>query len=207
MKRIKQIFMFVLMFGLMTVLFVTLGTSASAATYGDLTYKIENGEVAITDCNESATEVVIPEKIAGYPVTTIGDAAFYNCSALAKINIPDSVKTIGSEAFYKCKALTSVTIPDSVTRIGIYAFYNCTGLTSVYISDIDKWCNVVFADSNSNPLYYAGNLYVNKKLVKNLILPDSVTNISNSAFSGCSSLTSVTIPDSVTRIGGYAFYN
>ena len=62
--------------------------SASAATYGDLTYSVSNGEVTITDCNTTATEVNIPEKINGYPVTSIGDSAFAGCTSLATITIP-----------------------------------------------------------------------------------------------------------------------
>ena len=74
----------------------------SAATYGDLTYEISNGKVTITDCNTSATNAVIPETINDYPVTTIGSSAFYNCSRLTSITIPDSVTTIGNYAFFIC---------------------------------------------------------------------------------------------------------
>ena len=116
------------------------------------------------------------------------------------------ITTIRDMAFYGCKSLTSVTIPDSVNTIGDYAFSGCKSLTSVYITDIAAWCNISFSYLESNPLYYARNLYLNNELVTDLTIPDSVTTIGDYAFNDCDSLTSVTIPDSVTAIGDRAFY-
>ena len=81
----------------------------------------------------------------------------------------------------------------------------CTGLTSVNISNISTWCRIRFNDYDSNPLYYAHNLYLNNELVTDLTIPDSVTSIGYCAFYDCTGLTSITIPDSVTSIGSYAF--
>ena len=117
-----------------------------------------------------------------------------------------SVTSIGEEAFYECSGLTSVTIPESVTEIGENAFAFCRGLTKVEISDIAAWCNIVFGDYHANPLFYAHNLYLNGEPVTNLEIPNSVTKIGDSAFAYCSGLRSVTIPESVTKIGDYAFH-
>ena len=141
----------------------------------------------------------------GNGVTSIGGSAFYNCTGLTSVTIPDSVTKIGSSAFRGCSGLTSVTIPNSVSSIGSSAFRGCSGLTGVYINDLSAWCKIEFSSSYSNPLYYAKNLYINKELVTNLVIPDSVTSIGSNAFSGCSGLMSVTIPNSVTSIGSYAF--
>ena len=118
-----------------------------------------------------------------------------------------SVTSIGVYAFYNCTGLTSIVIPDSVIKIGPSAFYNCTSLTDVYyLGDIVGWCNIPFIDSPSNPKLYAENLYINGELLQgDLIIPDNVTSIGGEAFRNCTGLTSIVIPDSVTNIGEYAF--
>ena len=136
--------------------------------------------------------LVIPDTYKGYPVVAIGDYAFYNCSSLTSVTIPDSVTTIGDDAFRGCSELTSVTIGDSVTTIGKWAFVNCSALTSVTIPD-----SVTTIGSSA---------FVNCSSLTSVTIPDSVTTIGSSAFYNCSSLTSVTIPDSVTTIGNKAFY-
>ena len=87
---------------------------------------IKDGElISFAPCG--LTQYTIPDS-----VTSIGDAAFANCTSLTSITIPDSVKSIGSQAFYFCTSLTSITIPDGVTSIGDYAFLGCNSLKEVY---------------------------------------------------------------------------
>lgn len=155
-------------------------------------------------CCRSLASIIIPENSM---LTSIGNHAFFRCENLATVTIPDNLKliSIGQYAFYNCTQLPSITIPRSVTTIGYVAFAGCTNLTSVHISSIESWCGIGFGSSESNPLYYAKNLYLNEKLVSDLIIPNTVTNIKHDAFYGCTSLTSVTIPESVTSIEEMAF--
>ena len=132
------------------------------------------------------TSVTIPDS-----VTSIGSSAFYNCSGLTSVTIGDSVTSIGYDAFYGCSGLTSITIPDSVTSIGRYAFSGCSGLTSITIPDS-------VTSIGEGAFYGCSGL-------TSVTIGNSVTSIGNSAFYGCSGLTSITIPDSVTSIGHYAF--
>ncbi len=157
------------------------------------------GNYAFYNCT-SLTSVTIPNS-----VTSIGEYAFYS-TLLTSIIIPNSVTSIGSSAFEDCTSLTSITIPDSVTSIGDRAFYDCESLKEVHISDIASWCNISFTDRGSNPLCYGANLYINGECVIELVIPNTVTYIKEYAFYG-SSLKSVTIPSSVTTIGSGVFNN
>ena len=120
----------------------------------------------------------------------------------------DEMTSIPSYMCYRMSNLTSVTIGSSVTSIGSAAFSSCSGLEKVIVPNIDikNWCSIKFASYTDNPLYYAHHLYSDKNTeITELVIPYDVTNISSSAFSGCSGLTSVTIPNSVTNIGEDAF--
>ncbi len=146
----------------------------------------------------------------------IAAEAFYGCTGLTGVVIPDSVTSIGSSAFYGCTGLTSVVIPDSVTNIGPDAFYGCTSLDSITIPDsVTETCSYPFY----NTAYYAnesnwenGVLYWGNRLVKmnntysgSYEIKTGTKTIEESAFYGCTGLTGIVIPNSVTSIGSYAF--
>ena len=132
-------------------------------------------------------------------VTSVGDSAFEYCTNLTSVKIPNSVTSIGDYAFDGCTSLTSVTIPNSVTSIGLGAFSDCTSLTSIEVSDNNKNYasvdGVLFNKDKSELITYPAG-----KADSEYVIPNSVTNIGDFAFYGCTSLTIVTIPNSVISI-------
>ncbi|GHT22357.1 hypothetical protein AGMMS4957_12450 [Bacteroidia bacterium] len=136
-------------------------------------------------------------------VTSIGNYAFFNCRGLTSVTIPDYMTSIGNYAFGGCRGLTSLTIPDGVTSIGNYAFGGCSGLTAINVDDANAQYSsvegVVYNKNKTALVFYpAGKQGA-------FTIPTGVTSIGETAFGGCSGLTSVTIPNSVTSIGGIAY--
>jgi len=175
-------------------------------------------EVDFNNISHYKGNVTIPPTVTyssvTYTVTGIGDRAFFQCSDLTGVTIPNNVERIGKFAFSECSNLTSVTIPDSVKSIGIAAFQNCGGLKNLTISNgitsIDEHvfygCNGLTDVTIPDEVISIGKFAFSRcRGLKNIKIPEGVTDIGESAFSVCTNLISITIPDSVTSIGKSAF--
>ena len=151
--------------------------------------------------------------VIGEGVTSIGCYAFYGCSSMTSINIPNSVTFIGRNAFEGCNGLTSLNIGNGVKWIGYEAFFNCSGLTSLTIGDnVTSIGNEAFIFCSgltsltigSNVTNIGGYAFANCNLLTSVVIPNSVENIGEGAFANCG-LTSVTIPNNVKSIENNAF--
>lgn len=144
----------------------------------------------ITGYNGTDTVVVIPSKINGITVETIGHTAF-RYSSVTSVTIPDSVTFISDSAFAYCSNLTNISIPNSVTAIGSFAFEGCTKLESITLP--------------SSLLTISEFLFYDCSQLTTIHIPDSVSSIRQYAFYNCGKLETIRIPVSVTSIGSYAF--
>jgi len=179
--------------------------TANAAIDGYFTYTVSNGEATITDCNESISgDVTIPTTLGGYPVTSIGDSAFYNCSSLTSITIPDSVTSIGYLAFYSCFSLASIDVKNSnmsyCSEDGVLFNKDKTELIRY---PEGKWDGTYTIPNGVNSI--AKYAFSFNQSFSEINIPDSVVSICECAFLGCESLAYITIPNSVITIGDQAF--
>ena len=220
----KKVFSTLLALTVILSLSPVFAVTSMAEESGIWQYEVSGGEATITGVDFSVSgEVVVPSRLGGYPVTAIGDYAFYLCEDLTKITVSENVTSIGDSAFWYCTGLTSVTLPSSLNSIGERAFARCEKLSSVRIPENVRWIgDIVFAGclslrsitvNPSNPVYRgAGNCVIEKSTgtvvvgCSSSVIPTdgSITAIGDFAFLG-SSLSKIAIPSSVVSIGREAF--
>lgn len=161
-------------------------------------------------------DIVIPATKDGYIVISVSN--FRNNDVIESITLPNTIRTISKEAFKNCPNLKTLKIDNSsLTLIDDYAFQGTT-IENLYITDLAKWCEICTYDTllsgleiygynylSANPMYGCKNLYVNNQLVKDLVIPNGVTEIRPYAFYGLIGVDTLTIPDTVTLIDYRAF--
>ena len=161
-------------------------------------------------------------------ILAIGDSAFYGCDALTTITLPDSLASIGDSAFFLCSSLTTITLPEGLTSIGTNPFSSCDSLAKIDVSPdhpvFARIDGVLYEKATKTLICYpagkAGDTFAVPEGIlaigdsafsfcsslTTITLPESLTTIGDSAFSGCDSLTTITLPEGLTSIGDYAFY-
>ena len=140
-------------------------------------------------------------------LSSIDNYAFYRCTSLTSVTLPNSVTAISERAFDHCTGLTSITIPNSVITIGNYAFYYCTGLTSITIPnsvttiafDAFATCTLLTEVSLGNNLQTLGaSAFYNCIQLTQIEIPSSVTTMGTNPFSSCRALTQITVAEGNT---------
>ncbi|HNU52558.1 MAG TPA: leucine-rich repeat domain-containing protein [Verrucomicrobiota bacterium] len=171
-------------------------------------------------------DITIPDTFKRRTTVAIGDGAFYGCSSLRRVIIPNGVITVGHRAFSRCVLLTDVLIPESITRIANSAFDGCPNLTSITVSTgnpvfssldgvlLNKEQTVLvrcLAQKRGCYSIPAGVTHIAEHAFRDcahlteILLPNGLSSVGDRAFLGCASLTRVTIPASVTNLGSYVF--
>ena len=179
---------------------------------GESSFSTEHFDSPLYDIHHTKIQsVTIPES-----VTSIGRAAFLNCTGLASLTIKGVATSIGAAAFSTCTSLTSLSLVGSFQTIGEHAFASCNSLTSLSLTgDVQKIGDYAFANCTSlTSLSLTGNVqkigdhaFSSCSSLKTVTLPKSLTSIGSLAFDACTSLDSIEIPGTVTEIGNFAFNN
>lgn len=136
---------------------------------------------------------------------SIGADLYVDNKLVTDVTIPDGVKSIGKYAFCGYSSLKSISFPSSIRSIGKSAFYDCPNLDEVYATNIEDWCKIKFEDTFSNPIFYAGKIYIDGELATDITIPKGITKICDYDFVNCETITNVVIPNSVISIGDSAF--
>ncbi|MBQ3005536.1 MAG: leucine-rich repeat domain-containing protein [Clostridia bacterium] len=161
--------------------------------HGIFEYVIENKKAIIIKCERNTKGVVkVPEKIEGCDVISIGNHAFFNCTEIEEIILPDTVEKISTFAFAYCDNLKKVNIPKKVSELKPFTFVDCVSLKAVSLPDKIKEIPMgLFMRSG----------------IENIVIPSSVETISYKAVIDCESLTSVTLPQNLKLLSEGAFTN
>ena len=196
------------------LLAILLPALAMAADFmvDDICYNIHGNEAAVTRKGLPgylfigySGPVVIPATVTyngtTYPVTAIDSVAFYRCTELTSIEIPNSVTEIAYGTFDWCTELTSIVVESGNPRYD--SRNNCNAIIETAINTLIAGCKNTIIPNSVTAI---GNLaFWGCEGLTCIDIPNSVTEICYGAFYGCSGLTSIVIPNSVTAIGHFAF--
>ena len=182
------------------------GPNTAEVTFKDNNYNSYSGAVNVPS--------TVMHNGTTYTVTAVGQAAFYKCTELTSVTLPNTLTALGYGAFANSTNLTSVNIPSGVTSLGEFCFQGCSSLTSINIpsgvTSIPRQCflncssltHVTIPGTVKEVYYFA---FYNCTSMNSLTIQNGVESILNNAFESCTSLQSVTIPASVSTIAGNVF--
>ena len=184
---------------------IAMAEEAETLRRGDYKYTLnDDGSACITSYTGFAEDLTVPAELDGHTVTSIGDNAFFACTFLTSITLPDSVTSIGANPFSFCDKLTQITVsPDHPTLETIdgvlFEKASRTLICYPYAFTAESYAVPQGIQAIGDKAFFCC------ESLTSITLPDSVTSIGDSAFSGCGSLTSITLPDSLTSISTNPF--
>ncbi len=155
-------------------------------------FQTSGQNATLLSCRSGAASITVPSQVKGYKVTGMQSQAFYGCTNLTSVVLPETFASIPVEGFYKCTSLKSISIPGSVQTIGENAFYGCTSLTSVSIPASVK--------------SVGSKAFNGCTALTSLNVASASTSLGSYAFSGCTNLSDVSIPG-YAGVGNMCFYN
>ena len=174
---------------------------------GSYEYKVTSSsdkEITITDYTGSDKNLMIPSRLDGYKVTGIGGCAFEDSAKMETVNIPNTVKVIAHFAFWDCTSLKEVYIPDSVTGMS-QAFYQCTSLQNFHVSSGNtNYCDIdgVLCSKDKTAIYAFPSGRGGKYLV-----PESIKRFSTECFTDCVNLEGIVVTGEITSCDTIAVFN
>jgi hypothetical protein len=217
-KLLKMVLLMKLFLLPLSFLFVSVVCFAQTFTSDGIKYTVMgDGTLAVVSGGSYSGDIVIPSSVTyngtSYDVTYIGNAAFYQCTGLTSVVMPNSVTDIDQGIFAYCTGLKSVTFSSNLYYVQNYTFIGCTGLTSMVIpSTITEIGAYAFSECSglesitlsSNLTYLGAYVFYCCEALKSIALPSKLEFIGDNCFYGCNSLTSIVIPNSVTTLDHHA---
>ena len=181
--------------------------NGNTVTIDNLKYKIYDDTASLVGYVDTPENLMIPKSFwyDGYTfkVSSIGVEAFYNCTSLTSVTIPNSVESIGDNAFQNCSSLTSATIGNNVTSIGSSAFFGCSKLKKIEVPDsvtyigIKAFNGTAFYNTVKNwedGVLYCGNHLISAKSdVTKITVKASTVSIAAGALDNCKSLKKINV--------------
>ena len=185
-----------------------------------------DGTAEITRADRKIKDGNIPAELDGHTVTSIGWSAFFGCTSLTNVTLPDTVTHLGNFAFANCSNLKSINIPDSLTVMDNGVFSGCARLATIQVSPnhpVYVFNNeMLIRKEDMALLKYTGQkagayevfwgirtiangAFQDSKLTS-VVLPETVTVIEDYAFRSMRGLKEIILPDSLTSIGSQVFY-
>lgn len=179
-------------------------TIGGAATYGENAFDFCSALERVNIADLSSWYASRFENEKANPVY-FAKNLYANGTLLTELSIPSTLNTISDFAFVNCESLRSVTISSTTQTFGRSVFDGCKNIEGVYIFDILNWCEKVFADEKSNPLYYGKKLYLDGVAVTELTFTSN-TGVRNYAFINCIDLTRISFSSELFYIANKVFY-